>query len=231
MNTRTLLSLSALAFSVSAAWAAKDATTISGNYLEVRSCDVYTGPCFANAEMGLTGTKASCVWSVREGSWRGTRLDGLSVVAVVRTDNTLGDLKYQPRAGKAVLIVDEKANAQQKEALVSLAQQMAGNLIYSISQHQVLADQLRARNVCKSGCAKVKAGELVEVATRCLGSKDHVCGNEEAFYPPLTAVTGATPAYTEMAAFKGADLGVTWESTLPAERIPGGILQVVILLG
>ena len=48
---------------------------------------------------------------------RHAALDGLSVVAVVRTDNTLGDLKYQPRAGKAVLIVDEKANAQQKKAL------------------------------------------------------------------------------------------------------------------
>jgi len=213
VNTRTLLSLSALALSVSSAWAAKDAATISGNYLEVRSCDVYTGPCFANAEMGLTGKEGILVWSVREGSWRGTPLDGLSVVAVVRTDNTLGDLKYQPRAGKAVLIVDEKANPQQKEALVSLAQQMAGNLIYSIVSIKSLPISSELGTCAKSGCAKVKAGELVEVATRCLGNKDHVCGNEVAFYPPLTAVTGATPAYTEMAAFKGADLGVTWEST------------------
>ena len=29
-------------------------TTISGDYLEVRTGDVYTGPCFANAEVNLT---------------------------------------------------------------------------------------------------------------------------------------------------------------------------------
>src|SRR5262245_52026042 len=84
------------------------APAISGDYLEVRSCDVFTGPCFANAEMGLTGKEAMMVWSVREGSWKGTTLDGLSVIAVVRTDGTLGDVRYEPRSGKAVLIVDAK---------------------------------------------------------------------------------------------------------------------------
>src|SRR5439155_156434 len=82
---------------------------ISGDYLEVRSCDVYTGPCFANAEMNLTGKEGILVWSVREGNWKGTSLNGLSVIAVVRTDGTLGDLRYQPRSGNAVLIVDDKA--------------------------------------------------------------------------------------------------------------------------
>ena len=71
---------------------------ISGDYLEVRSCDVYTGPCFANSEMGLTGKDGIMVWSIRDGNWKGTALDGLSVIAVVRTDGTLGDLHYQPRS-------------------------------------------------------------------------------------------------------------------------------------
>ena len=84
--------------------------SISGDYLEVRSCDIYTGPCFANAEMGLTGKETIMVWSVKQGSWEGASLDGLSVIAVLRTDATLGNVKYEPRSGKAVLIVDEKAN-------------------------------------------------------------------------------------------------------------------------
>ena len=29
------------------------AANITGEYLEARTCSVYTGPCFANAEMGL----------------------------------------------------------------------------------------------------------------------------------------------------------------------------------
>src|SRR5437667_7682533 len=113
----TILSLAALT-----AFASTQSTpTISGDYLEVRSCDVYTGPCFANAEMNLSGKEGILVWSVREGSWKGTSLGGLSVIAVVCTDGTLGDMRYQPRAGKAVLIVDERADAQQREALSDLA--------------------------------------------------------------------------------------------------------------
>src|SRR5438093_550754 len=95
-------------------FAAKQAPTISGDYLEVRSCDVYTGPCFANSEMGLSGKEGILVWAVREGTWNGARLDGLSVIAVVRTDATLGDQRYQPRSGKAVLIVDARADARQR---------------------------------------------------------------------------------------------------------------------
>src|SRR5437762_8455167 len=104
------LSVAMLMVAAATAFAGKQSTpTITGDYLEVRSCDVYTGPCFANAEVGLTGKEGMLVWSVREGSWKGTELDGLSVIAVIRTDGTLGDQYYQPRAGKAVLLVDEKA--------------------------------------------------------------------------------------------------------------------------
>ena len=87
----------------------------------MRTCDVYTGSCFANAEMGLTGKEAILVWSVRDGKWNNTALDGLKVIAVVKTDETMGDLRYQPRSGKAVLVVDAKANSAQREALQDLA--------------------------------------------------------------------------------------------------------------
>src|SRR5437879_12830602 len=87
------------------------APTISGDYVEVRSCDVYTGPCFANAEMGLSGKEGILVWSVRQGAWHGVPLDGLNVIVVVRADGTLGDLRYQPRRRQAVPVVDRVAHA------------------------------------------------------------------------------------------------------------------------
>src|SRR6185503_6041797 len=105
------------------------APQVNGEYLEVRSCDVYTGPCFANSEMGLSGKEGVLVWSVRDGNWNGVPLNGLSVIAVVRVNDTLGNVKYQPRQGKAVLIVDAKANAAQKTALTQFARSMAGALI------------------------------------------------------------------------------------------------------
>src|SRR4249920_2108638 len=102
MNTSSLFSLLALALSSASTFALQTDQRISGSYLEVRSCDVYTGPCFANAEMGLTGKEGMMVWSVGQGAWHGTDLSGLNVIAIVCTDKTLGDLHYQPRAGKAL---------------------------------------------------------------------------------------------------------------------------------
>jgi len=197
-----------------AAFAGKQtAPAISGDYLEVRSCDVFTGPCFANAEMGLTGKEAIMVWSVREGSWKGTTLDGLSVIAVVRADGTLGDVRYEPRSGKAVLVVDAKANTDQRDALTDLARSMAGKLIKEVAAVKTSSIDAKIGACSKSGCAAVKAGDLVNISTRCFGDNDHVCGNEDIFYQPLTDVTGATPAFTEMAAFKGTGLNLTWQTT------------------
>jgi hypothetical protein len=209
MNIKILASL--LACGVGSLFAGSTVSNIQGDYLEVRSCDVYTGPCFANAEMNLSGTEGMMVWSVREGNWNGVDLTGLSVAAIVKADGTLGNLKYNARSGNAVLIVDSKASAKQSEALANFARSMAGNLISKVVNVQTAPIDAEIGTCGKLGCAKVKAGDLVEVATSCLGGKDHVCGNEETFYPPLTDVQDAYPVYTDLATFTGSGLDVTWQ--------------------
>lgn len=205
------LSIAVVMLAAATAFAGKQFTpTISGDYLEVRSCDVYTGPCFANAEMGLTGKEGMLIWSVREGSWNGVKLDGLNVIAIVRADGTLGDLRYQPRSGKAVLVVDTLATPKQRQALVELARSLAGGLINEVAEVKTAPMEVAIGTCGNKGCASVKAGNLVQITTRCLGSKDHLCGNEETFYPPLTEVTGAYPVFTELASFDGRGLDLTW---------------------
>lgn len=186
---------------------------ISGGYVEVRSCDVYTGPCFANGEMGLAGKEAVMVWAVRAGSWKGVALDGLGVIAVVKTEGTMGDLHYQPRSGPAVLITDARATAKQKEALIDFARSKAGKLIQEVVEVKTAKMEIAIGTCGEAGCASVKADNLVEISTRCLGDKDHLCGNEDTFYPPLTEVQDAHPAFTETASYKGSGLNLTWELT------------------
>lgn len=186
---------------------------ISGDYLEVRSCDVYTGPCFANAEMGLAGKEGILVWSVKQGQWNDVDLSGLKVIAVVSTDQTLGDQTYQPRSGKAVLIVDERATAVQRTALASFARSISDGLIREVAAVESADIQTTLGTCAKNGCASVTAGDLVNITTRCLGGQDHLCGNEEVYYPPLIPVDGAMPAYTEIASFQGEGLNKTWQST------------------
>src|SRR5438445_12438693 len=107
------------AFALLAVAAAAPAGEITGRYVEARTCDVYTGPCFANADTGLAGRHAVLAWKIEQGSVGGAKLDGLGIVAVVAARETLGLKQILP--GKAVLIVDEKANAAQRKALIEFA--------------------------------------------------------------------------------------------------------------
>ena len=89
--------------------------TIRGQYVEARTCDVYAGSCFANADTGLTGKNAVLAWRVEAGAVAGTKLDGLGVVAVAASDTLR--LK-QSGPGRPILLVDDRATAAQRDALV-----------------------------------------------------------------------------------------------------------------
>ncbi|HTK76283.1 MAG TPA: DUF1326 domain-containing protein, partial [Gemmataceae bacterium] len=99
---------------------------IRGQYVEARTCDVFTGACFANADTGLTGKNAVLGWKVQSGAIGGTRVDGLGVVAVLAARDTLGVKQTAP--GKAILIVDMKATETQRAALVDFVKAQLGNL-------------------------------------------------------------------------------------------------------
>lgn len=204
---KTLALLSALGIAVSTALAG----SVSGDYLEVRSCDVYTGPCFANAEMNLTGKEGMLLWSVKEGNWNGVDLAGLNVMAVVRANGTLGDLKYNPRTGDTILIVDAKANSAQRQALENFAHTMGGKLISHVVDVKSAPIESSLGTCAKKGCASVEAGDLVEIKTSCLSAKHDICGNEETYYPPLSRAEGAYPVFTELASYNGSGLNVTWQ--------------------
>src|SRR5438552_8293966 len=92
-----------------AVFAPAQAAGITGQYVEARTCDVWTGPCFANADFNLTGKNAVLAWKIDKGSVDGVSLDGLTVVAVLSAHNTLGLEQSAP--AKTVIIVDDRANS------------------------------------------------------------------------------------------------------------------------
>ncbi len=189
--------------------------TIEGNYVEVRSCDVYTGPCFANGEMGLTGEEAILTWDVTKGSYNGIALNGLKVIAVVKATDTLrGKTDGQkPYTAKSVVIVDAKADAAQKAALTDFAKEMGGDLVSDVVRVESTDIAVEVDKCHGGGCSAVRAEGLVDIATRCLHEHDKHCGNETAFYPPLTSTTTAIPQFTERDMFGGEGLGLTWDAS------------------
>lgn len=187
------------------------AQQILGAYVEARNADVYTGPCFANAEAGFVGDQAILAWHVHRGQWAGVQLDGLSVVGVVKARATLGDPQGQPYPAKVILIVDERASREQREALLRFAQAMGGELLRNVVRVVAAPIYFDVRDDGEHAArAVVRAGEWARIETRPLNEQDHICGNEEVFYPPLAPVQHAMPAVATLNQFRGDGLGVIW---------------------
>jgi hypothetical protein len=101
------------------------AAGIRGDYREARTADVFTGPCICNAEVFIYGSQAVMAWEVTEGSFQGVDLSGLGIAAAVQGSTTFSE--DDPNHARAVLIVDEKADSQQRDALVAMARSLAGS--------------------------------------------------------------------------------------------------------
>jgi hypothetical protein len=186
------------------------AQQIRGDYIETRNADVYTGQCFANGEVNLVGDDAILAWHIRNGSWNGVALDGLSVAAAVKAKGTLGDPYENPYPAQSVLIVDDTATAQQRAALESFAHHMGGELLDHV-ERVIAAPVAFEVNPEHHGAALMRAGSFATVQTRSMGERDHICGNEETYYPPLTKTTHSMPAVAVTDAYNGPGLGTSWD--------------------
>ena len=190
------------------------AVAVTGEYLEARTSDVYTGPCFANSEVNLTGKEAILAWRVTDGAWQDVELDGLAVVAVVSAGATLGDPHAEPAPVRSVLLVDERGTERQREALAGLAREMGGDLLAGVESVEPAPIELEVTD--RAGAARLEAGEVASLATRGLTHADHLCGNEIVYYDPLAPTSQAVPAVTLEHRYAGDGLGKTWSS--PGKR-------------
>ncbi len=187
------------------------AAEIDGDYIETRSADVYTGPCFANGEVGLLGNQAILAWRIRQGDWQGVSLDGLSVIGIVKAGATLGDVYNNPYPAKSVVLVDSRATAEQKAALLEFARSKGGRLLENVVQVEAVPISLRIGMGEEHGSAVLTAGEFVTVRTRSLSHKDHFCGNEVTYYPPLTDhLSHSMPVFALANDYTGPALGTQW---------------------
>ena len=187
-------------------------THVRGEYIEARTADVYTGPCFANAEVGLTGDLGIMGWKIDKGSFQGVNLDGLSVMGVVHASNTLGNTIDSVYPVKAVLVIDDRANAEQRLALKAFAQKMGGKLLADVVhvEYQPIEFSMGDGSI-HSRKAMMSAGNMVKLETRAMTDADQVCHNEEVWYQPLTQVEHAMAAYTVANDYNGQGLGTVWK--------------------
>jgi hypothetical protein len=196
---------------------------LRGDYIEARTADVFTGPCFSNAEVFITGHQAVLAWKVNEGSWDGVDLAGLTVAAAVRGTTTFSEDK--PEGARAVIVVDQQATPRQREALVAMAKHLGGDRLQNVvavrsatmdltvESHEMKDGKLDTtlhHGMPNAPKASFWAAGLAHILTRPLDETDHFCGNEVVAYQPLSHGVDVLPAYTLGHTFKGEGLGTTW---------------------
>jgi hypothetical protein len=179
-------------------------STIEGVYVESRTCDVWTGPCFANGEINLAGRHAIVAWSIARGSWDQVALDGLTVVAALEAEGTLHT--DQEGAVRAALYIDERADQAQRRALQSLARSLSPRHLAAIVKVEFRPISFRREGFD----AEVSAGGDIRLRTTTLCECDAICCNEEMAYPPVSEGVKVECAKTVENEYRAGALEVRW---------------------
>jgi hypothetical protein len=184
------------------------APSVHGQYVEARTCDVFAGSCFSNADTGLTGKNAVLAWKIEAGVVDGVKVDGLGVAAAVVARETLGLKQCAP--GRALIIVDAAATSAQRDALVSFVKSQAREIIGEVVDVRQAKFDLTICHCDGEACALLKCGD-VKLSTRCIDlDHDRACGNETTQYAPLAKGVSARAAMTTEHCFSSKALNETW---------------------
>ncbi len=211
MTRRSLLVYTAVVLPALLAIAQPARSDVSGFYLETRTCQVYTGPCFANGETGLAGREAIMAWGIDKGKRDGVDISGLNVVVVVNASDTLACKGIEDaRQVKSMVIVDGRATAEQRDALLAFVRSRNPRVLSAATRiESQKIDMSLDRSTLRGS---LKAGKAVTLETRKAKPGDCICSNETAFYPPLTKVDNYAPGVALESSFKGRGLQTRWAS-------------------
>src|SRR3954464_1260782 len=136
---RVPILIASLMLAASPAMAGSNAA-ITGDYVEARTAEVFAGGCIMSSEAETIGRQAVLAWRIRNGRFNDVALDGLAVMAAVSGDRNLGIREIGGAAPvwvMASVIVDERATALQRDALVGFVKAASGALIDEVVEVRV----------------------------------------------------------------------------------------------
>ncbi len=188
---------------------------VAGDYVEVRTAQVYAGGCIMGSEGEAAGREAILAWRVASGAVGGVNLDGLSIVAAATADNNFGTYALGGAPAnvlKSVVLVDEKANAAQRQALIDMARNLAPTVVQSVVETRAvpIAFERSGNNVT------VRAGEAsLDVVTGVPHSPN--CGALK-WFEPLARTEDAEIGLTRSQEWTGTALGPRWKQVSDDKR-------------
>ena len=183
---------------------------INGQYYETCSCDVVC-PCILT-QMTAVPTKGACTFAmayqIERGSYGAVNLDGLGFLVLGRTPDAMGKGNWS-----VGVIVDDRASAEQRDAIVSICSGTVGGPMAVLSGlvTNFLGAEAAAIRFGKSGVKwTVSASNLVD-----MGAEGLMGLNPDATEPMHVTNTGH-PANDRLALCRATKshvnaLGLTWD--------------------
>jgi hypothetical protein len=180
---------------------------VTGDYVEARTSEVFTGPCIMGSEGEVSGKEAILAWRVSRGAMNGVTLDGLSVVAVVAADRHLSMHEFgapAPKSIKSVVMIDSRATAAQQRALLSLARSLAPAVMTDVVATKTVPITFRKD---KEGVAVSAGAAKLDIATEF--EHPATCGAAR-WFGTLSRTDGSKPGLTRSQEWSGAEFGSQW---------------------
>jgi hypothetical protein len=173
-----------------------------GEFLELHSCDLYTGGCTASSESTLLGRQLFRVWSIRQGIWNNQNLADLKVALL-----ELGSVNLAEKGAlgeKAEIIVPNGLEPARKEALLAWVTSQG---IMPVSTRVVEA----AISYHRSGCAAdVQVGDFISLSTTAIGKCSSGACGQALWYEP-GAKHGSVEVVASLASkIRDSSLGFLW---------------------
>jgi len=192
-----IVAVSALAFSSQA-----ENVSLHGDYVEVRTASVFAGACHYNGEVVTTGRDAMMAWNVTSGKWQGVDLSGVRALAIVSSDQNLGEANA---ARQSEIIVDANASRTQALALINALKEK-----YAASLGNVV--EVRSAPIKFERNGRTYAVLTNEAAINVEAMPNDLCCKMPnlVWYSPLVGLENRKVGYTSKALYSGKVVGEPW---------------------
>jgi hypothetical protein len=163
-----------------------------------------------NSEAETMGRQAIMAWRITSGSFDGVALDGLLVAAAVAGDRNLGMREMggeEPTTVKAIITVDARATAAQRDALVRFVRAMSRGLITDV----VRVDIAPIRFATTQKYVEVSVPESMQLTVNKEMKHDPSCGAMQ-WFKPFSTLEHSAMGVAEAHSFSGTGLGTKWSA-------------------
>jgi hypothetical protein len=180
-----------------------ESTSVTGDYVEVRTASVFAGACHFNGEVTTTGREAMMAWKVTSGKWNGVDLTGVRAIAVVSADDNLSNAQAGRRSE---VIMDKSASHDQAVAMLdAIKSRYADALGRIISVRSAPIDFKHEGKTYEVGSAEASINVEAMPNDLCCRMPNLI------WYSPLVALGQRKVGYTVKALYTGHTVSDNWE--------------------